>query len=432
MYRILLISFFLVLAGCQTTPSNDNQTQQDVTAADNQNSAGTSTTDNASAKQSEQQTKTASTLTPQQVEDVWQRIRMQLSFADSKHPAVQQRIDWYLSHPNYMEEISRRAEPYLYHIVTEVEKRELPIELALMPLIESDFDASAYSHKHASGLWQLTPSLAKYFGVKISPWYDGRQDVIDSTQAALDFIEYLHKRFDGDWYHTIAAYNVGEGRVLKAIESNKKAGKSTDFFALKLPKQTRHYVPKLLAAVQLLKHQKMEFPLIANQPSITTLPLSGAVVLADKTKWGNLEQLNHGVIRFPAIIDAPHIVVPVEDKQQWQTLIADQQNGDYSQWQNYTIAKGDSLSVIAKRYSLTVQQLKTFNNLKSDRIRIGDKLILPVLADEQIEYKVASGDSLWKIARRYQVSVAKLKQWNNLSKDTLRIGETLTLFLSRS
>ena len=124
--------------------------------------------------------------------------------------------------------------------------------------------------------------------------------MIDSTRAALDFMEYLYKRFDGDWYHAIAAYNIGEGRVLQAIARNKKQGKSTDFFSLKLPSQTKQYVPKLLAAAQLLKHQKMIFPAIKNEQAISTLPVTGAVILADKAKWQELEELNHGVIRYPA------------------------------------------------------------------------------------------------------------------------------------
>lgn len=371
-------------------------------------------------------------ISAQALDDVWGRIKAQLSFADSSHPAVQKRIAWYLTHPNYMDEISRRAEPYLYYIVNEVEKRGLPIELALMPLIESDFDASAYSHKHASGLWQLTPAIAKYFKVQISPWYDGRQDVIDSTRAALDFMEYLHKRFDGDWYHAIAAYNVGEGRVLRAINNNKKQGKPTDFFSLKLPKQTSQYVPKLLAAAQLLKSNKMVFPPISNQQTIVALPVSGAVILDNQEEWRSLEGLNYGVIRFPAVIDAPHIVVPASKQAEFKSMLANQKENDYSQWQHYTIQPGDSLSVIAKRYAISVKQLKAFNNLKTDRIRAGKKLILPMLADQQVEHLVKSGESLWKIAKRYNVSITKLKQWNNLSRDRLQIGEKLTVFLSNS
>lgn len=417
---IRILPLIVILSGCETTPEQPSS-QPDIKA-----------NPNIVVKEQNENIEQIAPLSPQELDDVWQRIRAQLTFSNSSHPDVQQRIAWYLSHPNYMDEISRRAEPYLYYIVTEVEKRNLPIELALMPLIESDFDASAYSHKHASGLWQLTPAIAKYFKVKISPWYDSRQDVIDSTRAALDFMEYLYKRFDGDWYHAIAAYNLGEGRVLRAISNNKKQGKPTDFFSLKLPQQTSQYVPKLLAAAQLLKSQKMAFPAIANKDAIAKIAISGSVILDNKAQWQQLEPLNYGVIRFPAIIDAPHLVVPASEQKQFETMIADQDSNDYSQWQHYTVKRGDSLSVIAKRYKVTLSQLKAFNNLKNSTIRIGQKLVLPQLADTQIEHKVKSGESLWKIANHYKVSITKLKQWNSLSSDRLKVGDKLTVFLSAS
>lgn len=413
-----ILPLIFILSGCETTP--EQPAPKTIIKA------------NPVVNQQSKAIEQIAPLSPKELDDVWQRIRAQLSFTNSSHPAVNKRIAWYLSHPNYMDEISRRATPYLYHIVTEIEKRDLPIELALMPLIESDFDASAYSHKHASGLWQLTPSIAKYFKVKISPWYDGRQDVIDSTRAALDFMEYLYKRFDGDWYHAIAAYNLGEGRVLRAIKNNKRQGKPTDFFSLKLPKQTSQYVPKLLAAAQLLKSQKMAFPAIANKNTIAVIPVSGSVIIDNKKKWQQLESLNYGVIRFPAVIDAPHIVVLADEQIEFKAMLANQKSSDYSQWQHYTIQSGDSLSVIAKRHAITVNQLKAFNNLKSNRIRAGKKLILPILADQEIEHKVKSGESLWKIAKYYKVSINKLKQWNNLSSDHLKIGKKLTVFLSNS
>ena len=376
---------------------------------------------------------TSPTVTPEAQDDVWQRIRSQLSFAPSHHPKVQARVNWYLSHPNYMDVISQRAAPFLHYVVEEVEARGLPIELALMPLIESDFDTSAYSHKHASGLWQLTPLIAKHYGVKISPWYDGRQDVIDATHAALDFLTYLHKRFDGNWYHAIAAYNTGEGRVAQAIKNNQRRGKPTDFFALSLPKQTRHYVPKLLAAVQVLREQRMVFPRIANQRAISVLPLKQGVVLDTDQRWHTLKTLNPGYTRFPALLDGPkHIVLPAEQVSQWQSYLATLPDMPTSKWQQYVIQRGDSLSVIAKRYALSVAQLKTFNQLSSNRIRAGDTLLLPVLADQQIDYTVQSGDSLWRIARHFKVTISEIKQWNALSSDALRIGAKLTLFLSNS
>ncbi|MEI5640023.1 MULTISPECIES: LysM peptidoglycan-binding domain-containing protein [unclassified Pseudoalteromonas] len=364
-------------------------------------------------------------------DNLWLRIKAQLSFADSNDPRVKRRIEWYLKHPNYMHTISERAAPLLYYLVEQVEQRNMPIELALMPLIESDFNTQAYSHKHASGLWQLTPLIAKHYGAKINNWYDGRQDIVDSTRVALDFLQYLHKRFDGNWYHAIAAYNTGEGRVAAAIARNKRAGKPTDFFHLKLPRQTRHYVPKLLAAAQLLKHDLMEFPAIANQPTLEVIKLQQGAILTDLSSWQEIATLNPGYARFPALLGGPkHVVVPAKRVDEWHAMLADLPKIPAGTWQQYTIRRGDSLSTIAKRYQLSVAELKAFNRLKSDRIRAGKQLILPILADKQLDYKVKRGDSLWRIAKQFNVTVAKLKQWNQLSHNRLKIGETLQVFLS--
>ena len=423
--RIVFISLFLLLSGCASLTNSPTEVEEPLVHTP-------PVEDNALAEPSEPVVPVlVENILPSEAEDVWHRIRMQLQFAPSNHERVQNRVDWYLKHPNYMETITKRAEPFLYYIVNEVERRGLPIELALMPLIESDFDTSAYSHKHASGLWQLTPLIAKHYGVKIGPWYDGRQDVIDATNAALDFLTYLHKRFDGNWYHAIAAYNTGEGRVARAIRNNKKQGKSTDFFHLKLPRQTRHYVPKLLAAAQLLREEQMAFPKIANQPTIDVIDMRHGVILDDKKKWAQLEVLNPGYTRFPALLDGPkHLVLRKGESKNWQDYVANLPEMPSEQWQKYTIRRGDSLSVIAQRHSITVSQLKSFNQLKSSRIRAGDTLMLPILADKQIEYKVKSGDSLWRIARHFDVTVSKIKQWNSLSKDVLRIGDKLTIFLA--
>lgn len=370
-------------------------------------------------------------LSPTEVDDVWQRIRIQLSFAHSEEKSVQDRINWYLKHPNYMELITKRAEPFLYYIVNEVERRGLPIELALMPLIESDFNSRAYSNKHASGLWQLTPLIAKHYGVKMNAWYDGRHDIVESTNAALNFLSYLHKRFDGNWYHAIAAYNTGEGRVARAISYNKRKGKPTDFFSLKIPRETRHYVPKLLAASQLLKEQQMHFPIIVNKPTIDIVDRGGDLILDDSTQWTELRILNPGYRRYPALIaGAKHIVLRQSQQESWQQYLVNAPTMPNTQWQKYTIRRGDSLSKIAKLHDISIAELKTFNQLKSNKIRAGDTLVLPVLADKQIEYRVKSGDSLWRIARHFNVTVNKLKQWNGISKNHLDVGDTLTIFIA--
>lgn len=367
---------------------------------------------------------------PTKTDDVWERIRVQLSFPALDHERVEKRIEWYANQPNYMNVISRRADPFLYYIVTEIERRNLPVELALVPLFESDFNTTAYSDKRASGLWQLTPLIAKHYGVKMNSWYDGRLDIVESTNAALDFLTYLHKRFDGNWLHAIAAYNTGEGRVANAIRRNKRAGKSTDFFSLRLPRETRDFVPKLLAAAHILKHSTIKFPRIANQPVITLAPMNNGVIIDNTSDWKEIATLNPGYRRFPALLSGPeHIVLRTDKTEDWQDYLVSLPEMPDSQWKTYRIKRGDSLSVIAKNFDVSVADIRAFNQLTHSRIRAGDNLILPILAEQQIEYKVQSGDSLWLIARNFNVTVNKLKQWNGLAQSHLNIGDTLTIFL---
>ncbi|MCO7190178.1 MULTISPECIES: LysM peptidoglycan-binding domain-containing protein [unclassified Pseudoalteromonas] len=417
--KLPLLMMLLLLTGCNTTP-------QDSTSDD----AGVTTRSTPPQHTYVADQPLPALPTPHTSDDVWQRIRMQLSFASSTHPRVLKRVNWYLQHPNYMHTISNRAEPYLYYLVSEVERRGLPIELALMPLIESDFNAQAYSEKHASGLWQLTPLIAKHYGVTINPWFDGRQDLIQSTGAALDFLTYLHQRFDGDWYHAIAAYNTGEGRVATAIANNRKAGKPTDFFSLKLPRQTRHYVPKLLAAAALLKQQRMHFPAIDNQPAFIQLTMDQAVILPNTHDWAELAVLNPGFRRFPVLLSGPgHLLVPRDREQEWLQAAAQFQALPDTRWQQVTVRRGDSLSRIARQHGITVSEMRQFNQLNSNLIRIGQTLLLPSRS-EKLDYVVKRGDSLWRIARQFGVSVKDLKRWNQRDSNQLRLGETLAIHLT--
>ncbi|WP_343843429.1 LysM peptidoglycan-binding domain-containing protein [Bowmanella denitrificans] len=384
-------------------------------------------------------------LTPEQVDDVWQRIRMQLQMPVSKHPKVRERIDWYLQHPNYMQVISDRAAPFLLYIVEQVEARDLPLELALIPLFESDFNIKACSAAHACGLWQLTPLLAKHHGIEIDWWYDGRLDVVQATDAALSFFEYLHGRFDGNWLHALAAYNAGEGRVARAIERNKARGKSTDFFALDLPQETRRYVPKLLAAAALLKHSEdygMHFPAIANQKALSKVALEYPLdlsLVATLTGISNqqLTALNPGHKRFPAMAKgANHLLIPADKERLFAQQLDNLPPMQNVNWLRYQIQPGDSLSVIAQRYKLDIQDIKFLNQLKSNHIRAGRTLLLPIpagsssqtLATNELQYQVQSGDSLWKIARRHGVKTNQLKRWNNLDTDHIAPGKILIIY----
>ncbi|MED5324821.1 MAG: transglycosylase SLT domain-containing protein, partial [Pseudomonadota bacterium] len=189
------------------------------------------------------------------VTDVWERAsaNFALPIPDDKRISAQRK--WYLKHPEYMARVVKRAKPFLYYITEEIEKRDMPMELVLLPIVESAFDPFAYSHGRAAGMWQFIPGTGKRFGMQQNWWYDGRRDVVASTQGALDYLTYLNEMFDGNWLHALAAYNSGEGRVQRAIKANKRAGKPTDFWNLNLPKETRAYVPKLLALADILKNK---------------------------------------------------------------------------------------------------------------------------------------------------------------------------------
>jgi membrane-bound lytic murein transglycosylase D len=179
--------------------------------------------------------------------DLWSRLRDGFQLSENQHPRMQNDLAWYASHNNYLIRMTERATPYLYLIVEEAERRGIPLELALLPVVESAYQPFAYSHGRAAGLWQFIPGTGRRYKLSQTWWYDGRRDVTASTRAAFDYLEYLHRYFDGDWLHALAAYNSGEGTVRKAIRRNKKMGKPTDYWSLDLPEETEGYVPKLLA-----------------------------------------------------------------------------------------------------------------------------------------------------------------------------------------
>ena len=186
------------------------------------------------------------------VTDLWQRIGAGLSWQSIHNAKVGHARDRFLAQPEYLRVVAKRADLYLYHIVEEVERRGMPMEIALLPLVESTLNPFAVSSERAAGLWQIMPATGKYLGLERDWWYDGRLDLRDSTRVALDYLESLHQRFDGDWLLALAAYNSGKGRVGRARRANEQAGKPTDYWSLKLPRETRHYVPRLIALLSLI------------------------------------------------------------------------------------------------------------------------------------------------------------------------------------
>lgn len=396
-------------------------------------------------------------------DDLWKRIQYQISFeVPQNRPVVAQR-NWYARHQSYLDRVGKRAEPFLYFIVEELEKREMPIELALLPIVESAFDPFAYSHGRASGMWQFIPGTATRFGLKRNWWYDGRRDVHASTRAALDYLSYLHKTLEGDWLNAIAAYNSGEGRVLKAIRKNKRKHLPTDFFSLDLPKETTAYVPKLLALVDIMRRPE-EFGVtikpIANVPQIgvvevgSQIDLALAAAMADMSV-GELHGLNPGYNRWATDPEGPHtLVLPLSKLAKFEEQLEKTPPDRRLVWERYKIRRGDSLNKIAHQFHTTSDIIQKVNRLKSNVIRVGDHLLIPVAAQDlenydlsvgqrtaktkskkryegssKITYTVKSGDNLWDISREYKVNIRSLAKWNAMAPtDILRPGQKLTIW----
>ncbi len=393
--------------------------------------------------------------------DVWQRIRGQLSFDIPENNRLVMQRNWYVKHPSYLNRVAKRAEPFLYYIVAELEKNNVPVELALLPIVESAFDPFAYSHGRASGMWQFVPGTGKRFGMKQNWWYDGRRDVVASTQGAIAYMKYLHKFFDGDWLLALAAYNSGEGRVQRAVRKNKKQGKNTDFWSLDLPKETRAYVPKLLALADIIKrpeHFNLSLYEIANREVITQvdiksqLDLAKAASLADLS-LAELQRLNPGFNRWSTDPDGPHrLVLPKHKVANFEQELAKLNKADRLAWQRYKIKNGDNLGYIANKFHTHIDLIRQVNNIQGNQIRAGKYLLIPVAAKSldsyilsqqqriakkqakpqqgfKVMHTVVSGDNLWDLSQHYKVSSRNIAKWNGFApRDTLKLGQKLVIW----
>ncbi|WP_420806144.1 LysM peptidoglycan-binding domain-containing protein [Aestuariibacter salexigens] len=401
---------------------------------------------------------------PSPIIDVWERVRQQLSLHVPDDRRVDVQRDWYLKHPDYMQRVNKRAAPFLYHIVERIEQRDMPIELALLPIVESAFDPFAYSHGRAAGMWQFIPGTAKRFGMKQNWWYDGRRDVIASTEGALNYLEYLVEYFDGDWLHALAAYNSGEGRVRRAIRNNARRNKPTDFWSLDLPRETRAYVPKLLALSDILRnHEQYEFdwPSIDNRPVIKVVDTGSQIDLAFAAELAGLDidalhALNPGFNRWATDPDGPHqLVLPADLAETFELALADLDERDRLNWVRHEIKRGDSLLKLAKQYHTSVDVIRSINDINGNMIRAGDHIMVPValksldeysltvdqrLADtqstprgaHQLTHKVRRGDTLWDISREYKVNIRSLAKWNGMAPtDPLMPGRELVVWVNQ-
>ncbi|RPE03413.1 murein transglycosylase D [Candidatus Pantoea deserta] len=390
--------------------------------------------------------------------DLWSFISDELKMGIPENSRIREQKQKYLKNKSYLHDVTLRAEPYMYWIVEQIHKRKMPMELVLLPIVESAFDPHATSSANAAGIWQIVATTGKNYGLKQNQWYDGRRDVVASTKVALDMMQRLNKMFDGDWLLTVAAYNSGEGRVLKAIKQNKARGKPTDFWNLSLPRETTVYVPKMLALSDLLKNNKrygIKLPTPDESRALARVEVGQQMQLTQAAEMAGmslskLKSFNTGYKKGATAPNGPqYILVPKSHVAKLRNSLA---SGDIAAVQptqlaktstagsSYKVRRGDTLSGIASKLGVSVATLKQQNSLQGASIRPGQTLTVgdsaASLADNSnsITYRVRKGDSLASIARRHGVDIKDVMRWNTVLSSTKDIqpGDRLTLYVNNS
>ena len=324
--------------------------------------------------------------------DFWGRLRAGFNFPQQATQSVQAHIDTYHNHPRHIEQILQRGEPYLFYILSRVEERGMPAELALLPVIESAFDPFASSPAGAAGIWQFMPATAKYVGLRQDWWVDDRRDIVAATDAALDYLSKLQQRFDGDWLLALAAYNAGSARVNKAIRLNRSQGKPVDFWHLPLPEETRGYVPKLIALRAIISNPEahnITLPTLPNTPYFTAVDTGGQLDLQvaaqlTGTSMDELQRLNPGLTRSITPPASPHtLLIPRASELRFREQLAWLPANQRVQSVKYRVRQGDTLSAIAQNSRTTVARLRQINHLESTRIFAGKLLVVPLGVREE-------------------------------------------------
>ncbi len=448
----------VLLAGCQTAPNKVKQSKP---------SANHTVETIASHNQA------ASRQQPKADYDLWGYISDELKMNVPNNPQIRELANNYATKQNFIYDVTVRAEPYMYLIVDEINERNLPMELALIPIIESSFNPKATSPAQAAGLWQIVPITARSYGLKQTQWVDERRDVLTSTNAAFDLLENLNVMFGHDWELTLAAYNCGEGCVMNAIKKNEAAGLPTDFWSLSLPKETKQYVPKILALSQVLREPEkyqVTLPTSNKNRALTQIDVGQQITLTQAAELTGLTEesiktYNSGYTRGITSPNGPHyIMLPTAKAEQFKVSLSDQdvldnirlaaaqnqqnrtahQNNLASQSNssrqakslNYKVRKGESLASIAKKHNMTVKNLQQLNGLKTaSRIAPGQvlkvKSPMPKANNRKTQvYKVRKGDSYYSIAKRHGIKLNDLMNWNSgVKMADLKPGVTLNLYL---
>ncbi|TDX19309.1 transcriptional regulator [Buttiauxella sp. BIGb0552] len=389
-------------------------------------------------------------------QNLWNFIGDELKMGVPENIRIREQKQKYLKNKSYLHDVTLRAEPYMYWIAGQVKKRNMPMELVLLPIVESAFDPHATSSANAAGIWQIVPSTGRNYGLKQTKAYDARRDVVASTTAALDMMQRLNKMFDGDWLLTVAAYNSGEGRVLKAMKANKARGLSTDFWSLSLPRETKIYVPKMLALSDILKNSKkygVRLPTTDESRALARVEVSDPVELTQVAEMAGislstLKTFNAGVKTSTVGKNQRYVMVPKKHADQLKASLA---SGEIAAVQprlfadnrstaggskSYRVRSGDTLSSIASRLGVSAKDLQSWNGIRGAHIKVGQTLSVKndaqsLVKNDSITYKVRKGDSLSSIAKRHGVNIKDVLRWND-DTDDLKPGDQLTLFVSNN
>ncbi|MCD1127668.1 murein transglycosylase D [Jinshanibacter sp. LJY008] len=387
--------------------------------------------------------------------ELWQVVSEGLEMDIPDNERIREQKEYYLNNKDYLQNVTLRAEPYMYWIISQIKDRHLPMELVLLPIVESAFNPHATSSASAAGIWQFIPTTGRYYGLKQDKWYDGRRDVAESTTAALDMLERLNIMFEGDWLQAIAAYNCGEGRVMRAIKENEAKGLPTDYWSLNLPRETQLYVPKLLALSDMVKHNEryaLSLPSSNLDRALTRVEVGQQIELAQAAKMSGvpltkLQTYNAGYKHNVTSPDGPHaIMLPASNAKQLEESL---NNGDIDlvNWGEHKVVNGETIEILARRYGITVDSIRQANNLTA-QVSAGQVITLPIsgeyisqIATQQtqiannnsrsvstVRYTVRAGDTLASIAKRYNVKSSDIQSRNKLGKNSkLKAGLSLQL-----
>lgn len=444
--RVFVVVLAAALAGCQSTGHIEDADETTIAVG--------------LQKETEWLNNVATTRQP---EDIWERMRGGFALQNEigVNPRVERQRLWFVSRPAHINKVSERGALYIHYIVERLEEKGMPLELALLPVIESAYDPMAYSRAQAVGLWQFIPSTGRDYNLRQTHWYDGRRDITASTRAAIEYLSRLHEMFNGDWLLALAAYNAGEGTVSRAMERNSRLGLPTDYWNLNLPQETQDYVPKLLALSQLIMTPEaygIELSPIANEPYFEKVELNRSVDLSRLAEMADMDkdeliQLNPAYKRGITMDGPRHLLVPASKAELLQANLALMKPQDLVEWKQHQVRPGESLHGIANLYQMTARTLKDINNLPSNRLRVGQVLSIPAqpgvkpiplyqnLASQEPAtakpaatpvakprtYRVRKGDSLWDIAKANKVDVGDLQRWNKLRSKNLKAGQVLAL-----